>query len=74
MNVVLAKDVITFLKPFFLSGSLFVCLAEDLAEAIYKPIESTALFAVNKASIRQALSESFLCATEKVYWSRLSMP
>jgi hypothetical protein len=34
------------------------CLAEDVGEAIYKPIESTALFAVNQASIRARMSSA----------------
>jgi len=35
--------------PVFFSWFLCSGFAEDLGEAIYKPIESTALFAVNQA-------------------------
>jgi hypothetical protein len=39
---------------------MFSCFAEDLGKAIYKPIESTALFAVNQASSRARSSERSL--------------
>jgi hypothetical protein len=37
---------------------MFSCFAEDLGAAIYKQIESTALFAVNQASTRARISSS----------------
>ena len=37
---------------------MFSRFAEDLGEAIYKPIESTALFAVNQASTRARISSA----------------
>jgi len=47
-----AGDVTGQSLPVLFSWFLcFPCFAEDLGKAIYKPIESTALFAVNQGLI-----------------------